>query len=222
MRWRDVSFDRAEWRIPRTKNDTAQTVPLTPEAMQLLHDRRAQQQGGDGRESRAIEHVFEGAGDRGHLVEPKRGWDRVLARACALGFVEAIADKAGWAKGAKQQAVELALFRPDVALAQFAHEGRAQHVRADDYAIDDLRMHDLRRTIGSWQARTGASLAIIGKSLNHKSVQTTAIYARLDQDPVRESVQRATNAMFVAAGLRQYADEPVRLRSEKERRSSGG
>jgi len=46
-----------------------------------------------------------------------------------------------------------------------------------------VTLHDLRRTLGSWQARTGASLAIIGKSLNHKSQQATAIYARLDLGP---------------------------------------
>ena len=72
--------------------------------------------------------------------------------------------------------------------------------------IANLRIHDLRRTLGSWQAKTGASLVIVGKSLNHKSPSTTAIYARLDLDPVRESVDRATSAMLVAAGLKQSAD----------------
>lgn len=74
--------------------------------------------------------------------------------------------------------------------------------------ILDLRIHDLRRTLGSWQARTGASLAIIGKSLNHKSIQSTAIYARLDLDPVRESVERATSAMLTAAGLKKPTESP--------------
>ena len=68
--------------------------------------------------------------------------------------------------------------------------------------IENLRIHDLRRTLGSWQARTGASLPIIGKSLNHKTHQATAIYARLDLDPVRRSVNTATTAMMQAAGLR--------------------
>lgn len=67
--------------------------------------------------------------------------------------------------------------------------------RAD---IHDLRIHDLRRTFGSWQAITGSSLPIIGKSLNHKNASTTQIYARLNLDPVRESVQRATVAMLKA------------------------
>jgi integrase len=64
--------------------------------------------------------------------------------------------------------------------------------------IKDLRIHDLRRTLGSWQAITGSSLPIIGKSLNHKNASTTQIYARLNLDPVRESVQKATVAMIKA------------------------
>jgi len=72
--------------------------------------------------------------------------------------------------------------------------------------IDNLRIHDLRRTLGSWQAKTGASLAIIGKSLNHKNQNTTAIYARLDLDPVRDSVNTATSAMMAAGKVEGYAD----------------
>ena len=71
--------------------------------------------------------------------------------------------------------------------------------------MTDLRIHDLRRTLGSWQAKTGASMAIIGKSLNHKTHQATAIYARLDLDPVRQSVNTATAAMMEAAGLKEVA-----------------
>lgn len=62
--------------------------------------------------------------------------------------------------------------------------------------IKDLRIHDLRRTLGSWQAATGANSYIIGKSLGHKTQQATAIYARLNLDPVRDSVNKATEAMF--------------------------
>lgn len=53
--------------------------------------------------------------------------------------------------------------------------------------ISDLRIHDLRRSLGSWQASTGASLVIIGKTLAHRNVGTTSIYARLNIDPVRDA-----------------------------------
>lgn len=65
--------------------------------------------------------------------------------------------------------------------------------RAD---IDDLRIHDLRRTLGSYQAATGSNSYVIQKSLGHKSQQSTAVYARLNLDPVRESVNTATDAIF--------------------------
>ncbi len=64
--------------------------------------------------------------------------------------------------------------------------------------IKDLRIHDLRRTLGSWQAATGANSYIIGKSLGHKTQQATAIYARLNLDPVRSSVARAADALFAS------------------------
>ncbi len=57
--------------------------------------------------------------------------------------------------------------------------------------IADLRIHDIRRTLGSYQAISGSSLHIIGKSLGHKSTQATEIYARLSQDPVRASMEKA-------------------------------
>ncbi len=145
MRWEDVNFDRAEWRIHETKNGTPQTVTLSPEAMAVLRNRKPVE---------AAAFVFPGIGKHGHLAEPKKGWKRILGRA----------------------------------------------------GIADLRIHDLRRTLGSWQAKSGASLAIIGKSLNHKNQNTTAIYARLDLDPVRDSVNTATSAMMAAAGLKNGAD----------------
>ena len=65
--------------------------------------------------------------------------------------------------------------------------------------IEDLRIHDLRRTLGSWQAATGASLPVIGKSLGHKSLGATQVYARLNIDPVRIAVNKAVDAMMLAA-----------------------
>lgn len=63
-------------------------------------------------------------------------------------------------------------------------------------SIENLRLHDLRRTMGSYQAIGGTSLHVIGKSLGHKSNVATRIYARLSADPVRESMQRATDKML--------------------------
>lgn len=71
--------------------------------------------------------------------------------------------------------------------------------------VSNLRIHDLRRSLGSWQAISGASLAVIGKSLGHKSPDATMIYARLHLDPVRASLNTATSAMLKAGGWKQSA-----------------
>lgn len=67
--------------------------------------------------------------------------------------------------------------------------------RAD---IENLRQHDLRRTLGSYQTAAGTSLSIVGKSLGHKSLAATQVYAQLDLDPVRASVMKATRTILSA------------------------
>lgn len=76
---------------------------------------------------------------------------------------------------------------------------KARKIILDKAGIKDLRLHDLRRTMGLWQAGTGANLSVIGRSLNHKSTTTTAIYARLWMEPVRSSMETAATAMLEAA-----------------------
>jgi integrase len=66
--------------------------------------------------------------------------------------------------------------------------------------LDDLRPHDLRRSLGSWMAGQNISLPIIGRMLGHKTAQTTMVYSRLALDPLREAVDRATAAMLTAGG----------------------
>jgi integrase len=65
--------------------------------------------------------------------------------------------------------------------------------------MHDVRFHDLRRTVGSWLAGSGESLPLIGKVLNHRDVSTTAIYARLNLDPVRQALERNAAKMLEAA-----------------------
>lgn len=203
MAWCDIDLDARIWRINMTKNGTPQNVPLSPEAVDILITRK-----------RRIGHtsfVFPGEGKTGHLVEPKKAWLAILRRASLrrlLDNLEALG---------KLTAEECQHAEQQIAQAPVVAERRYRAV-ADGFGIDpatydmtDLRIHDLRRTLGSWQAKTGASLAIIGKSLNHKTHQATAIYARLDLDPVRQSVETATSAMMDAAGIK----SPVEGRTSK-------
>ena len=79
--------------------------------------------------------------------------------------------------------------------------------------VTDFRLHDLRRSLGSWQTITGASTAVVGKSLGHKSTQATQVYARMHLDPIRQSVQKAVDAMQAA---RMAPSKVMRMNSGKE------
>ncbi len=54
--------------------------------------------------------------------------------------------------------------------------------------VEDVRLHDLRRTVGSWLAQDGNSLPIIQKALNQSTITATMIYARMAEDPVRKAL----------------------------------
>ena len=73
---------------------------------------------------------------------------------------------------------------------------RAWHSLLKKAGISNLRLHDLRRTCGSYQAAEGTNQFIISKSLGHESLASTAVYARLNLDPVRESLEKAAAAII--------------------------
>lgn len=58
----------------------------------------------------------------------------------------------------------------------------------EDAGIEDVRIHDLRHSFASLGVRSGMSLPLVGKLLGHKSVQTTARYAHLADDPLQVAV----------------------------------
>ena len=142
MRWQDLALEDNRWNVPFPKAGDSYQIALTPEAVEILKNRKSLQTGYS-----ASPWVFPGAGKTGHLVDLQNCWSELLKRA----------------------------------------------------GIADLHIHDLRRTLASWQAMQGTSLLVIGKSLGHRSVSATAIYSQLSLDPVRQAVNQATRAMIAAA-----------------------
>ena len=198
MAWRDLDLDARVWRIGMTKNGTPQNVTLSPEAVAALKARK--------RTTGTSPFVFPGEGKTGHLVEPKKAWAAVLLRASLRRLLDHLEGLGKLTAEERQQAEQRVTTAPAAAAKRYRAFADALEIDPAIYDMTDLRIHDLRRTLGSWQAKTGASLAIIGKSLNHKTHQATAIYARLDLDPVRQSVNTATQAMLEAAGVKQPAE----------------
>ena len=62
--------------------------------------------------------------------------------------------------------------------------------------LPGVRIHDLRRTLGSWLAVAGTSLQVVGKALGHGDLRSTAVYSRLSVDPVKDALEKATGAML--------------------------
>ena len=64
-----------------------------------------------------------------------------------------------------------------------------------------MRIHDLRHSYASVAATGGAPLLYIGKLLGHTQAQTTARYAHLANDPVKQ-VNEEVGRRIGAAGFR--------------------
>jgi integrase len=106
-----------------------------------------------------------------------------------------------------QAALEILKRRKQAAISDFVFPGagrtghmtspkRAWQSIVENSEIENIRPHDLRRSLGSWMVNTGASIAIIGGALGHKDAKSTEIYARLATDPVKDAMQKAQDAML--------------------------
>lgn len=153
MRWRDLDLVGHVWRIPASeaKSGKQYSVPLVPEALEILLRRLQQRAKGE-------EWVLPGRKAGRHMRSPSSQFKTFLKRA----------------------------------------------------EIDNFRIHDLRRSLASWQAALGANLAVIQKTLGHADISTTMIYARLNLDPVRASMEEAARALR-AAGEKVEGAEVVKL-----------
>jgi integrase len=150
-RWEDVSFERAELRLPQTKAGRTHYIPLSGPALVLLQEIPREE---------GNPYILVGRGPRGataeerknrpsHLVNIEKPWQRVRKAA----------------------------------------------------GVEDVRLHDLRRTVGSWLAQAGNSLHLIGRVLNHSNQSTTAVYARFGEDAVRTALEQHGACIMGAAGM---------------------
>ena len=69
--------------------------------------------------------------------------------------------------------------------------------------LEDLRPHDLRRTLGTWMAATGSPLLTVAYALGHKiaSLSVTAVYARASLEPIRQAMETAVRTMLCKGGM---------------------
>lgn len=65
--------------------------------------------------------------------------------------------------------------------------------------VEDITLHDLRRSVGSWMTQSGVDLNVIKDALRHASISTTLTYARLGADPAREAMEAHGKRIMAAA-----------------------
>lgn len=190
MRWDQVSFELGQWRIPETKNGESHTVALSSAALEILKDRK---------EASQSAWVFPSDKSRsGHLMDPKKAWRRLILRASIYQHLDIIAGVENWKEKAIIDAKQEAEQNLQATLVKLKQKAENMNLETSCLGLPEITLHDLRRSLGSWQAVTGASLPVIGKTLGHKTAEATSIYARLNLDPVREAVETATQAMLQA------------------------
>jgi integrase len=182
MKWADLDLEKGAWRIPaaESKSGTAMNIPLVGEALAILLRRQTER-----------DNLLEHAATTVHADASRWTFRDVRLRAIERRKAEQGATFVfpGW--GRTGHFVE-----PQIPWRRVLKRAK----------IADLRLHDLRRTMGSWLAGQGANAFVIGKALGHKSLAATAVYARLDLDPVRAAIQAVSTA-FVKAGVEAEADE---------------
>ncbi|MFV1964602.1 MAG: hypothetical protein ACC628_04210, partial [Pirellulaceae bacterium] len=72
MRWDEIDWDRAQWRIPDTKSNDMQIVPMCAVAIEILKSRRTAADGSP--------RVFPSHGKTGHLISQLKTWERMCKR----------------------------------------------------------------------------------------------------------------------------------------------
>ena len=63
-----------------------------------------------------------------------------------------------------------------------------------------LRLHDLRHNVVSWDVSRGVPLKMAGRTVGHRSQQSTEVYAHFAPDALRQAADERAAAMQVALG----------------------
>lgn len=88
--------------------------------------------------------------------------------------------------------------------------GKTWETACRNAGIKGLRFHDLRRTFGVEMMNLKAGEFTIQTALGHSSIQTTKIYAQVQNDSLRESLERLANSdkIYHSAILQPSGDLP--------------
>lgn len=81
--------------------------------------------------------------------------------------------------------------------------------------IEDVRLHDLRHTVGTYAGQTGANAFLVRDKLGHKTIAMTSRYVNRDADPLRQLSDEVE--CRIATAMKGLVDaEVVQIRSGKK------
>ncbi len=182
-KWNQVEWDLGRLRLPDTKSGEEQYATLSQTAMAIL-------QGNPKLEGNP--YVLPGAVKGHSLVNISKPWYRVREEATRRMWMD------GSAMRPIIEKLDKALNRH--ALVSEIEEAAKSASVEPPLGMLDVRLHDLRRTVGSWLTQAGVDLNTIKDGLRHANISTTLTYARLGADPAREAMEDHGRRIMEAAG----------------------
>jgi len=76
----------------------------------------------------------------------------------------------------------------------------------DRAGLENLRLHDLRRTLGSSMAAAGVNTITTARTMGHKTLSMALRYQQLGTDPRRAAIEAGAGAILANAGARETAE----------------
>lgn len=183
----DVDWTRGQLKLPDPKSGEEQQLTLSAPALAILQALPAEDKN---------PYLFPAAkkGTKAHngghhLVNINKPWQRVRDRATVILWAEANAEVFELVGELGRDA--------KVADVQSAAQERGLELQGD---IRDLRLHDIRRTVGSWLSQSSVELNTIREGLRHADLSTTIIYTQLGADPAREAFEQHGQRLLEVTG----------------------
>ena len=185
-RWDEIDWPGARIRLPDTKGGEEQSIPLSAPALAILQAVPRQEK---------HPYIFCGAKPRKPMVNIDKPWRRIRERATVRFWTLYEADP-NVPKLVERLSGEL-VREPTYMECQDAAD--ADEIELPS-GLQDLRLHDLRRSVGSWMTADDINLNRIKDALRHANIATTLTYARLGEDASREAFERHGQRIMEAAG----------------------
>jgi integrase len=179
-----IDWTRGVLSLPETKAGEPQEVPLSGPALAILQATPALS---------GNPYLLPGGKPKTHLVNINDGWQRVRERATVLA----------WGENPEPGVSGLIMKLRDKGDGEPKFDDCRTAANASGIelpvALTDIRLHDLRRTVGSWMSQAGIDLNVIREGLRHADIGTTLRYARLGKDAAREAMEDHAKRIMDAA-----------------------